>query len=529
MSFLLKESFHRSVAETLYYDILSRRGSYYYFIGRPIAWGNEAVPDTPSATRVYEYDTRNNIIGVKKISISDVALVTRRIDWVTSTVYDQFDGDYNSVYPSDTGATDIKDADFYVLTSAYNVYKCLFNNNGGFSTVQPSGTDLVPVTYGDGYVWKYMYSIPLALRNRFLTSNHMPVVKAITNNFYSNGAITSIVIDSGGSGYTNANTIITVTGDGVNANLQPFVNGSGQLQDIVIINSGSGYTYADVAVSVVAGAGAGANAYVDFSTGDLNTQQAFVELSAINGALYGFRVNNAGNNYTSATVSVEGDGINFVGNVVLNSNTNTISKVTVTNPGSKFTFANVAISGNGSNANLTAIISPVGGHGFNPINELFADTIMLYSTINNERNQGITVNNDFRQTGVLKDITDYTNNLKYANTQGSSCFLVTMGSVGSLARDGRLTLATGNITRSFEIVEVISATNQLLLADKHNYTPAADITLTDPNTNITYTIVSVDKKPTINKFSGDLLFIDNRTSVSYSDQQLVTLRTVIKL
>jgi hypothetical protein len=104
-----------------------------------------------------------------------------------------------------------------------------------------------------------------------------------------------------------------------------------------------------------------------------------------------------------------------------------------------------------------------------------------------------------------------------------------MGSVGSLARDGKLVLATGNITRSFEIVEVVSATNQLLLTNKHNYTPAADITLTDPNTNITYTIVSVDKRLTINKFSGDLLFIDNRASVSYSDQQLVTLRTVIKL
>jgi len=529
MSFILKDSFHHSVAETFYNDILSRRGSYYYFIGRPIAWGNEGSPDTPTATREYEYNTRNDVIGLKRISASDVALVARRIDWVDGTVYDQFDGDYNTAFPSDTGATDIKDADFYVLTSSFNVYKCIFNNNGGASSVQPSGTDIVPVTYGDGYVWKYLYSIPLALRNRFLTSNHMPVVRAITNEFYSNGSISSIVIDSGGSNYTNANTRITVTGDGVSANLSPFVNGAGQLQDIIILNAGSGYTYADIAITTIAGSGAGANAYANFSTGDVNTQQAFVELSAIDGALYGFRVNNAGNNYTTASITVEGDGSNFIGNVSLNANTNTISKVTVTNPGSGYTFANVAISGNGSNANLTAIISPPGGHGFNPIRELNADTIMLYSTINNERNQGVTINNDFRQTGILKDITNYSNDLKYANTQGSACFLVTVGSVGSLARDGVLSLQTGNIYRNFEIVEVVSSTNQLLLANKHNYTLAADITLTDRLTNITYTIVSIDKTPTINKFSGELLFIDNRASVSYSDQQLVTLRTIIKL
>lgn len=529
MAFLLKDSFHRTIAEGIYNEILSRRGNYYYFIGRPIEWDNELSPETPEATREYEYDTRNSIIGVKKVTINDVALVTRRIDWATGTVYDQYDGDYSASYTSDTGATSIKDADFYVLTSTYNVYKCLFNNNGGASTIEPSGTDLTPVTYGDGYVWKYMYSIPLALRNRFLTSNHMPVVKAVTNEFYSNGAIASIIIDAGGSGYTNANTRITVTGDGANANLSPFVNGSGQLQDIIILNSGFGYTYADIAITTIAGPGTGANAYANFSTGDLNTQQAFVELSAIDGALYGFRVNHSGNNYTTASITIEGDGSNFVGNVVLDANTNTISKVTVTNPGSGYRFANVAITGNGSNANLSAIISPVGGHGYNPISELYADTLMIYSTINNEKNQGITVNNDFRQTGLIKDINQYSQGLKYANTQGSSCFLVTVDSVGSITRDSSLEIETGNIVRSFEVVEVVPASNQLLLLDKHKYTPTADITLTDPVTNINYTIVSVDKTPTINKFSGDLLFIDNRTSVSYSDQQLVTLRTVIKL
>ena len=53
--------------------------------------------------------------------------------------------------------------------------------------------------------------------------------------------------------------------------------------------------------------------------------------------------------------------------------------------------------------------------------------------------------------------------------------------------------------------------------------------LTDQTSNLNYTVSVINKTPDINKFSGDMLYIDNRTAVSYSAQQLVTLRTVIKL
>ena len=53
--------------------------------------------------------------------------------------------------------------------------------------------------------------------------------------------------------------------------------------------------------------------------------------------------------------------------------------------------------------------------------------------------------------------------------------------------------------------------------------------LTDENTATTYIVTSLDQVPDVNVFSGDLLYIDNRTSVSHSEQQLVTLRTIIRL
>ncbi|MGA1047564.1 MAG: hypothetical protein ACO3UU_06115, partial [Minisyncoccia bacterium] len=57
------------------------------------------------------------------------------------------------------------------------------------------------LTLSDGYIWKFMYTIPLSLRNKFLTFNYMPVLSALSNQFYSNGSITSYSIVSSGNGY----------------------------------------------------------------------------------------------------------------------------------------------------------------------------------------------------------------------------------------------------------------------------------------------------------------------------------------
>jgi len=139
------------------------------------------------------------------------------------------------------------------------------------------------------------------------------------------------------------------------------------------------------------------------------------------------------------------------------------------------------------------------------------------------------VQNDYRQFGILRDLKKFTNDQAYANVIGSACFLVTTDTVTGLTRDDTLTITVSGIDREFEVVEIISASNQLLLQNKNNYTLTVGSVLTDQTSNLNYTVSVIDKTPDINKFSGDLLYIDNRTAVSYSEQQLVTLRTVLKL
>jgi len=710
MAFLLKDTIHRSLVDTVYNEFLSRRSNYYYFIGNILEWPDPLTPGSPEATQDYERYTRNGILSVKKINLRDVSYVVPRINWTTGTIYDQFDGNYNTSFIASSGATSLKTSNFYVLTSTFGVYKCIFNKNSSASTVGPSGQDITMLTTADGYVWKYLYTIPLSSQNRFLTADYMPVQRAVTNAYYSKGEVSSITIDSAGSGYrgnaevtlsvsgqflggtgnsianltpvfntsgefinviirdpganyktatinitdnngagtsllnaisnvkifntgngytsaaisnttanifttglvqptanafanlifssnvlvdivlTNkgtgyttdarANTTITIStsgnsqptsnatanlfyttsailtpvirngaihsvliedegtryssnvqttisaiGDGIGFVATPYINTSGQVEDIIIENRGNGYTHLDI--SIASATGTGANAFANLSTDDLDTLQTVVELYAVNGGIHSFRVSNVGNGYSYANVVVTGDGEGFAGTpVVLN---NTISYITVTTPGAGYTYANVLITGNGSNANVSAIISPFSGHGSDPVRELFADTLMFTSTINNEKNQGIDVQNDYRQYGIIKDLKKHNSGLAFANVIGSACYLLTMDTISGLVRDSILTLTATNSKRYFEVVEVISASKQILIEDKNNYGIGVANVLTDETSNLNYTVTLINRNPDINKFSGDLLYIDNRTAVSYSTQQLVTLRTVIKL
>ena len=67
-----------------------------------------------------------------------------------------------------SGSFDIYSTNYYVINSDFRVYICLFNNanpennyQGGPSLDEPTFTDLEPKSgsSGDGYVWKYLYSI----------------------------------------------------------------------------------------------------------------------------------------------------------------------------------------------------------------------------------------------------------------------------------------------------------------------------------------------------------------------------------
>ena len=248
-----------------FFDSLSGIASdnVYLTFGKVTSWANDASPNVPNTMPVTVYEVWNNMIGGKRISGNDVYQVIKRNDWTANTVYDEYDQLNPNLY-------DESNTKFYILTGDYNVYKCIYNNNGANSTIEPTSVNSNNVVQlADGYIWKYMYTLTTSERLRFTTNDYIPVKFLTVNNSSQQwnvqesaipGAILAIKVTDSGNNYTNvSNLIITITGDGTGAIANGAINNvSNTISSIDIYNQGINYT--EGTVSIIGGGGTNAAA-----------------------------------------------------------------------------------------------------------------------------------------------------------------------------------------------------------------------------------------------------------------------------
>lgn len=239
-------------------------GTFYCFLSRVQSWATETLPPQPTQDQKYLKQTFKNMFVAKKITTNDMALVIERINWTSGIVYDYYD-DSVDMYALDTNDSILKH--FYVKNKFDQVFKCLWNNNGGVSTYEPY---FEPGTFNanqifqaaDDYKWKYMYTISSGLKLKFMDDAWIPVptgnnIPNPTQTYAGYGSIDVINVTDGGSGYDPANSIITIsiTGDGKFASANAVVSG-GVITDITVANTGTNYTYANATIISASGSGA---------------------------------------------------------------------------------------------------------------------------------------------------------------------------------------------------------------------------------------------------------------------------------
>jgi hypothetical protein len=954
-SSLIKTILHKSLAEGVYRDVVTKSSNYYYFLGKTLAWGDELNPPYPVDSYAYERLVRSDIITMKQIGPSDVSFVIPRRNWTTGVVYDMYDDEYSdqiiglnivsggtsytslptititggggtgaSFTPvvfdgqiidvdlvskgsgytsiptvtvtggggtgadlravlniSPSGSQKLEDCTFYVMTEDYNVYKCLDNNNNAPSTIKPLGTSVTPIETSDGYRWKYMYNVPINLRNKFLSDDQIPVVSALTNQFYSNGSLDSIIINNKGSGYSAASITVssgtgsrvedptfltavivnaggsgystptlnignpvsdatlfigsssvflgqrlyntdfdfyevvkpgtlsatepthrlgtiengttalkfigtrakgtvsltaptisgvaisgtggqftctattiavgnliaisgtfggtgsitgysnpttykvsaitgsgsavtgftlTTTGDSAivttagtptgltySNNSRKFVAAvtlTGAVREVNLLNNGSGYTNAPVvtfsggggsnavgvakmnavtgsvlyvtitnpgddytsdpdihfgsawssgatvlvgeqyyfsnrlytvtgagtfsstapshtsgsatngtatlayagqpasgtvvrrfgagyaqaptisitedgasgaevsfqtsasqakllpildggqivgvtvenagigysdAILSVSGNGTGASLSADLSIGNIASLQANNEILTVPGTINAIKIISGGYGYGVANIEIQGDGTGATATATVDTATGKITKINVTNVGQNYTFANVVVTGNGKAARLRAVMSPFGGHGRNAPDELYARTLMFYSNVSTDLNQGVAINNDYRQLGIIKNPRSYGTDTRFQGSIGSACFIVQAAiNTSYFPKDTDVTV---NRTIDGDVYErryrvVAASSTSALLQSLDNDIPLVNDTFENA-VGQTFSVLSVGS-PTIDKYSGQMMFIDNKAGFTPSADETVTLRTVIR-
>ena len=346
-----KESFSEAVP-TNYYMFIGRQGEF----ASATTGGTDAIPPTPVDNRRAESLHWDDMLAAKKIDSTGVAhaIPRRDLDTSGSTTYDMYKPDYSASKAAQSGATNLFDSTFYVVTSAYRVYKVLDNNNNTAFTggTEPTSTAAAPFTIG-GYTLKYMYTLSTQDVQNFLTPDFMPVpIAAESGNGLADGAL----------------HIIDITNDGL---------------------AGSWTTTADRTITNIPVRGDGSGARCSVTIGGTD--------GSADGTVTAISVTTNGSGYTHGTVLsadiIEQHNIQFTG-----ASTN----ATLTFPSDVPTFE--------------VIIGPDGGHGSNPAKELGGHFVIMDVKLQQTEGFDFTVVNDFRQIGVVRDPYSFGTTSKYTGS-----------------------------------------------------------------------------------------------------------------
>lgn len=250
-------------------NVRDQDNSFYVFVGLPNAndydpnW--DQFPPSPSDSFYEENSCWDSMIALKRLSSDDVRQVVRKEVWRSGTTYDMYRHDISiNSRASRSGSSSLYSSNYYVMNSDYRVYICLYNGispeypTGRPSLDEPTFVDLEPReagTSGDGYIWKYLYTISPREISKFDSTDFMPIpvdwetnsqYAPIRQNALNSGQIKIITILDRGVGLGTAGQIYTrvpVLGDGEGAEATVTIDNESKVSSVTVSKGGSGYTF----------------------------------------------------------------------------------------------------------------------------------------------------------------------------------------------------------------------------------------------------------------------------------------------
>lgn len=414
---------------------------------------NATAPTAIDNDKEY-YQVWNDMIAAKRMTVSYTRGVVQRFNWKLNGLetFDMYRHDYSESAlgggvtgrPGSAATTIINapaeslaTAKFYVMNGEYQVFKCLYNGSSGAAPdgqnaqyepalAPANGIYRDPGAGGDGlfiedldtsnaaldaafpgayyvspaagYVWKYMFSLPINDAFRFLSTDFMPIPlesvnssdRAQTESLAEPGAIYSYYVDNSATTLTAGTYFTEVQGDGTGAILR-FASDGSNISNLAVIERGSGYTYGSVIME---------------------------------------------------------DGVAYDG-------TNVGLYTTYAGGGNAGLSGGVVIPGGVDTAAITAMISPKGGHGAAGAGNIEREfnTKRIMANIRLAYDEGLgdfPVDNDFRRIGIMKDPDSTANQPAIESTLNNLGKIRVSGVADKYKIDEEITqvLSTGGVARA---------------------------------------------------------------------------------
>ena len=550
MAKVVTENFRVESTNEFVDSFANANGNNYYIMASSVS-EDSTIANTQKDIREFQ---RKVVFG-NKIDSSNVRYMFNIKPWVTGTVYDIFD---------DT--QDMSTKNFYVTVldgtineTSYKVYKCLRNNNNSPSVDTPPTAELesgYEVTSGDGYVWKYLFDVPPAQYLLFGTSKFLPFIPNSAVTAAATQSISDILITDvdagafkpyliGEDGTPTKATIASVSSDIIVDQYQLQLTCSRVPKNAtnaytnMYVRTTSGHIFDIVESSIPAN--------VDSTTN--KTLNIFVK-TPIN-------LNNEAGLSGGACFIVpkvyitepdDSTGTQAIAYGVL-SNEGTLTSINFKTKGSGYTFASAEIKAppavQFSDTSVRTIVSPSGGHGSDPVHELFMSKVGTVTSFVTDTNTSIPDSNQYTKIGLVKNPTfrddtypaDFDNRVLVSIDEALDASQVVVGSIVKQASsydiDGN-PIGTEVVGTVHEIITPLNNQTGLYIVDnvgaysKEFEAGTFQIFAAEGNANTSYqgAISTVSIRHKYNKYSGEVMhFVDfdpiTRTATSKEKVKLI--------
>ena len=469
---IITERLKRKLINDLMTDVDAANSQYYVAIGKSEQWDSADTVPTPTASD-FTSDTFRLSMQSMKIG-EDISVVVPRNNWTSGAQYSMYD----------TATVGHPTNPYYVLTDENQVYICLqvAQTDAGIdlpSTVQPTTTSTtVPEATSDGYVWKYMFTLGASKASKFLSTNFMPVE-------YINPA-------------TDSATLTALQKEQREVQSKAV---KGQITGIKITNGGSGYDSNGPTVVIT-----GLQNRYD-SAGGLSPATATATATTFNGAVTKINVNDYGRFYDAAKIEFSGGG------------------------------------GNGAAAR--AIVSTVGD---DPRKNLGATAVMFNCKITGGEAGTFQIENDYRQVALMRNPRTGPDSAPYSNpsvhdpfyqqapinqAQSSNCLRALRLASTSQAFSPDKTIVGGTSGAQGYIDRVDSNRVYFHQNEQTGYGHfQAGEAVSEANGSGAGSLDSAGAgfldSADVNIFTGEIMYIDNRASITRNADQTEDIKVVIQ-
>ena len=279
MAAIVTDQFRILNANNFVETIDDSTNSYYVVVGLAnptspiVGFGRSEEWDTETPNPIDNFNYTNHIsdttIFGKKVTSDNIRRLITRRNWTQGTKYEMYRHDYSLKNPSPvTGSSRLYDSSYYVMNQNFDVYVCIDNGSSGISTTgnasqdEPVFTDLEPSRAGesgDGYIWKYLFTVPPSDIIKFDSTEYISVpsnwptatttqIQSVRENGDStvnNNQIRKVYIDKQGFGYAQnqSGVEVDIIGDGTGGKVVIDTDSEGKITETNVSSGGQGYSY----------------------------------------------------------------------------------------------------------------------------------------------------------------------------------------------------------------------------------------------------------------------------------------------